>query len=39
MINIDEKLLEQSIIEKDSNGKYKEMIQDDTEPEEKAKGE
>lgn len=32
-------LLEQNIIEKDSNGKYKEMIQDDTEPEEKAKGE
>lgn len=32
-------LLEQSIIEKDSKGKYKEMIQDDTEPEEKSKGE
>ena len=32
-------LLEQNIIEKDSNGKYKEMIQDDTEPEEQEKGE
>ena len=32
-------LLEQSIIEKDSKGKYREMIQDDTEPEEKSKGE